>query len=81
MLPRLGLALDVPEGQTIPEEESRELYDTWAIPSPARPLFQAATANFSLHSEAKVNTDNSTRGPLLLISGTADHTVPDVSTM
>jgi pimeloyl-ACP methyl ester carboxylesterase len=67
-------------GNAIPEEESTQLYDTWAIPSPARPLFQAATANFSLHSEAKVNTDNSTRGPLLLISGTADHTVPDVTT-
>jgi len=37
-------------------------------------------ANFSKHSEAKVNTDNETRGPLLLISGTADHTVPDVVT-
>ena len=33
-----------------------------------------------LHSQAKVDTDNDTRGPLLLISGTADHTVPDVVT-
>ncbi len=37
-------------------------------------------ANFALHSEAKVNTANNKRGPLLLISGTADHTVPDVVT-
>jgi predicted esterase len=40
-------------------------------------LFEAAAANFSLHSPAKVNTKNEERGPLLLISGTKDHTVPD----
>jgi pimeloyl-ACP methyl ester carboxylesterase len=62
------------------EEESDELFDAWTIPSPARPLFEAATANFSLHSQAKVATDNETRGPLLLISGLKDHTVPDVTT-
>jgi pimeloyl-ACP methyl ester carboxylesterase len=62
------------------EQESDELYEQWAIPGPARPIFQAAFANFSMHSEAKVNTDNETRGPLLLISGTKDHTVPDVTT-
>jgi pimeloyl-ACP methyl ester carboxylesterase len=67
-------------GNALPEAESNELFQKWAIPSPARPLFQAATANFSLHSEAKVDTANNTRGPLLLISGTADHTVPDVTT-
>jgi pimeloyl-ACP methyl ester carboxylesterase len=67
-------------GNAVSEEESNELFDMWAIPSPARPLFQAAFANFSPHSPAKVNTGNATRGPLLLISGTADHTVPDVVT-
>jgi pimeloyl-ACP methyl ester carboxylesterase len=67
-------------GNAVPEEESAQLYDTWAVPSPARPLFEAAVANFSLHSPAKVDTHNETRGPLLLISGTADHTVPDVVT-
>jgi pimeloyl-ACP methyl ester carboxylesterase len=67
-------------GNALSEAQSRELFDRWTIPSPARPLFQAATANFSLHSQAKVDTQNSTRGPLLLISGTADHTVPDVTT-
>ena len=51
-----------------------------AIPAPARPLFQAAAANFSPHSEAKVDTGNQARGPLLLISGAEDHTVPDVVT-
>jgi pimeloyl-ACP methyl ester carboxylesterase len=67
-------------GNALPEEESNALYEQWNIPSPARPLFQAAVANFALHSEAKVNTGNDTRGPLLLISGLEDHTVPDVVT-
>ena len=67
-------------GNAVSEEESDALYDQWTIPSPARPLFQAAAANFVMHSEAKVDTGNVDRGPLLLISGTADHTVPDVVT-
>jgi pimeloyl-ACP methyl ester carboxylesterase len=67
-------------GNAVSEEESDELFDRWTIPSPAKPLFQAAVANFSLHSPAKVDTKNEDRGPLLLISGTADHTVPDVVT-
>jgi pimeloyl-ACP methyl ester carboxylesterase len=67
-------------GNALTEHESDDLYDKWNIPSPAKPLFQAAAANFVLHSQAKVDTANDTRGPLLLISGSADHTVPDVST-
>jgi pimeloyl-ACP methyl ester carboxylesterase len=67
-------------GNAVSEEESDALFDRWTIPSPARPLFQAAAANFALHSEAKVDTKNSDRGPLLLISGLEDHTVPDVVT-
>jgi len=67
-------------GNALTEEESDELFEAWTIPSPARPLFQAAAANFSLHSPAAVKTDNQDRGPLLLISGLEDHTVPDVVT-
>jgi pimeloyl-ACP methyl ester carboxylesterase len=67
-------------GNALTEEESDALYEKWSIPSPARPLFQAAVANFAVHSQAKIDTGNATRGPLLLISGTADHTVPDVVT-
>ena len=67
-------------GNALTEEESDELFGAWTIPSPARPLFQAAAANFSLHSPAAVKTDNQDRGPLLLISGLEDHTVPDVVT-
>jgi pimeloyl-ACP methyl ester carboxylesterase len=67
-------------GNALTEEESNELFARWAVPAPARPLFQAAVANFTLHSEAKVATGNAARGPLLLISGGRDHTVPDVTT-
>ncbi len=67
-------------GNALSEEESDELYESWTIPSPAKPLFQAAVANFALHSPAAVETDNQDRGPLLLISGLEDHTVPDVVT-
>lgn len=67
-------------GNAVSEEEADQLYEKWTIPSPAKPLFQAAVANFALHSAAKVNTSNQSRGPLLLISGTKDHTVPDVVT-
>jgi len=67
-------------GNALSPEESDALYEQWTIPSPARPLFQAAAANFVMHSQAAVDTKNSERGPLLLVSGTADHTVPDVVT-
>jgi len=67
-------------GNALSDEESAELFRRWTIPSPARPLFQAAAANFVLHSQAKVDTHRADRGPLLLVSGTADHTVPDVVT-
>jgi non-heme chloroperoxidase len=63
-------------GNAVPEAESAELYDRWAIPSPGKPLFEAALANFSSHSPAKVNTGNKTRGPLLVTAGGRDHTVP-----
>ncbi len=63
-------------GNMLPEQESAELYDRWTVPSPAKPLFEAAMANFAPRSPAKVNTANKTRGPLLLTAGGNDHTVP-----
>ncbi len=62
----------------VSQQEAHELYLKWAMPAPARPLFQAATAAFNPGAATKVNTRNATRGPLLLISGAADHTVPPV---
>ena len=60
----------------VSEEEAKELYDTFAVPAPGAPLFQAATANLNPWTEAKVDTENPDRGPLLIISGEKDHTVP-----
>jgi pimeloyl-ACP methyl ester carboxylesterase len=67
-------------GNALPREESDALHAQWAVPSPGKPLFEAAVANFSWHSPAKVNTDNENRGPLLLIMGKQDHTVPEAIT-
>ena len=67
-------------GNAIPEAESDELFEKWAIPAPGKPLFEAAAANFNPHSPAKVATDNQGRGPLLLIMGGKDHTVPEAVT-
>ncbi|HYR31073.1 MAG TPA: alpha/beta hydrolase, partial [Gemmatimonadales bacterium] len=49
----------------VSETEARELYRKYAMPAPARPLFQAATATFNPGAATKVNTANATRGPLL----------------
>jgi pimeloyl-ACP methyl ester carboxylesterase len=67
-------------GNAISEAESDDLYERWSIPAPGRPLFEAATANFSLHSPDKVQTRNEDRGPLLLVMGGRDHTVPEAIT-
>jgi len=63
-------------GNALSEQESNELFDRWAVPSPGLPLFEGAFAAFSPHSPAKVDTRNSTRGPLLVTAGGKDHTVP-----
>jgi pimeloyl-ACP methyl ester carboxylesterase len=60
----------------VSEEEAHELYRTFAVPAAGAPLFQAATANFNPWTEAKVDTENPERGPLLIISGEKDNTVP-----
>jgi len=62
----------------VPDQEAKDLYAKYAMPAPGRPLFQAATATFNPKSATKVNVSNATRGPLLLISGAEDHTVPPV---
>ena len=60
----------------VSEDEAKELYGTYAVPGAGAPIFQAATANLNPFSEAKVDTKNPERGPLLIISGEKDHTVP-----
>jgi pimeloyl-ACP methyl ester carboxylesterase len=63
---------------TMSEEESRAVYDAYAVPGVGRVLFQGALANFNPHSPAKVDFGKDDRAPLLLISGGSDHTVPAV---
>ena len=58
------------------DDEARELYRTYAVPAPGAPLFQAAAANLNPWTQAQVDTLNQERGPLLIVSGQKDHTVP-----
>jgi pimeloyl-ACP methyl ester carboxylesterase len=60
----------------VSEDEAKELYETYAVPASGAPLFQAAAANLNPWTEAKVDSKNPDRGPLLIISGEKDHTVP-----
>jgi non-heme chloroperoxidase len=60
----------------VSEEEAKQLYETYAVPAPGEPLFQAAAANLNPWTEDKVDTKNPDRGPLLIIDGEKDNTVP-----
>jgi non-heme chloroperoxidase len=60
----------------VAEDEAHQLYDSFAVPASGVPLFQAAAANLNPWSETKVDTDNIDRGPLLIMSGEKDNTVP-----
>src|SRR3954453_20976168 len=60
----------------VSEEEAKELYNTYAVPAAGVPLFQAATANLNPWTEVKVKSKAPDRGPMLIISGEKDHTVP-----
>jgi pimeloyl-ACP methyl ester carboxylesterase len=60
----------------VSEDEAKELYLTFAVPASGAPLFQAAAANLNPWTEAKVDTKNPERGPLLIINGEKDNTVP-----
>src|SRR5947199_5004752 len=60
----------------VSEDEAKELYETFAVPASGKPLFHAASANLNPWTEAKVDTKNPERGPLLISSGEKDHTVP-----
>jgi pimeloyl-ACP methyl ester carboxylesterase len=56
--------------------EADEVYETHAVPAPGRPLFQAAFANLNPAAATRVDTRNPARGPLLVVAGERDHTVP-----
>jgi non-heme chloroperoxidase len=60
----------------VDDGEAKELYDTFAVPAPGVPLFQAAAANLNPLTEVKVDTHNPDRGPMLILSGENDNTIP-----
>jgi non-heme chloroperoxidase len=57
------------------EEEARRLYETYHVAAPGVALMQMANANVNPWTQAKVDTRNPDRGPLLIIEGEKDHTV------
>jgi pimeloyl-ACP methyl ester carboxylesterase len=63
-------------GNALSADESDELYEKWSIPSPGKPLFEAAFAAFAPKSPVASDTRTNERGPLLITAGGKDHTVP-----
>lgn len=61
--------------------EARRLYEIFHVPAAGAPLFQAAFANFNpFGGDTAVDSKNPERGPLLIIGGERDHTVPPAIT-
>jgi pimeloyl-ACP methyl ester carboxylesterase len=60
----------------VSEDEAKQLYETFAVPASGAPIFQAAAANLNPWTEAKVDSEIAGRGPLLIVSGEKDNTVP-----
>ena len=60
----------------VPDEEAKQLYDTYHVAAPGVALMQMANANLNPWTEAKLDPRNPDRGPLLIIDGADDHTVP-----
>jgi pimeloyl-ACP methyl ester carboxylesterase len=58
------------------EDEAKELYLGYSVPGAGEPLFQSASANLNPWTEAKVNSENPDRRPMLIISADSDQTVP-----
>jgi pimeloyl-ACP methyl ester carboxylesterase len=58
------------------EDEAKQLYDSYHVAAPGVALMQMANANLNPWTEAKLNPKNPARGPLLIIDGEKDHTVP-----
>jgi pimeloyl-ACP methyl ester carboxylesterase len=58
------------------EEEAKRLYEEFHVAAPGVALMQMANANLNPFTEAKVDPKNPERGPLLILDGEKDHTVP-----
>jgi pimeloyl-ACP methyl ester carboxylesterase len=60
----------------VPDAEAEELYAVYPVPGAGRPIFQAAFANLNPFTPARVDPRSARRGPLLVMSGERDQTVP-----
>ena len=60
----------------VDEQEAKDLFESFAVPGSGAPVFQAANANLNPWTEAKVRSKNPDRGPMLIVAGALDHTVP-----
>ncbi len=58
------------------DEEAKELYESYHVAAPGVALMQMANANINPRTEAKLDPANPNRGPLLILDGEKDHTVP-----
>ena len=58
------------------EDETKQLYETYHVAAPGVALMQMANANLNPWTEAKLDPKNPDRGPLLIMDGEKDHTVP-----
>ena len=58
------------------DAEAKYLYDTYHVAGSGIALAQMANANLNPRTESKVDTKNPDRGPLLILDGEKDHTVP-----
>ena len=58
------------------EKEAKELYDAFHVACSGIALVQMGNANLNPWTQAKVDTKNPDRGPLLIIDGEKDNTVP-----
>jgi pimeloyl-ACP methyl ester carboxylesterase len=60
----------------VPEAEAKELYERYHVAAPGKALMQMANANLNPFTEARADTKNPERGPLLIVAGEKDHTIP-----
>jgi pimeloyl-ACP methyl ester carboxylesterase len=58
------------------EQEAKELYETYHVAAPGAALMEMANANLNPFTNAKLDPKSPDRGPLLIIDGEKDHTVP-----
>ncbi len=63
-------------GNALSKEESKKLYETYHVAGPGVALMQMANANLNPFTEATADSKNPERGPMLIIEGEKDHTVP-----